>query len=60
MQVTGFPTISLLKADGSILPYSGDRSEADMIKFVEGAMKGAVAAEEDGSEDSAATFTDEL
>ena len=62
LQVTGFPTISLLKADGSIVPYSGDRSEADLVKFVEGAVSGASAPVDDegDSEASSATMTDEL
>ena len=65
LQVTGFPTITLLKADGSLVPYSGDRSEADLVKFVEGAVSGVTASkleldDEDDSEDSSATMTDEL
>lgn len=34
-QVQGFPTLKLVTADGTILDYSGDRSEEDLIEFVE-------------------------
>jgi hypothetical protein len=32
--VKGFPTLYLLTATGETVPYSGDRSKADLIKFV--------------------------
>ena len=32
--VKGFPTLYLQTAAGEIVPYSGDRSKADLIKFV--------------------------
>lgn len=34
-QVSGFPTLKLVKADGEIVNYSGDRSEENLIEFVE-------------------------
>ncbi len=33
-QVSGFPTLKLVTADGSIVDYAGDRSEEDLIKFI--------------------------
>jgi len=33
--VKGYPTLYLRQASGALVPYSGDRSMADLIKFVE-------------------------
>ena len=33
--VKGFPTLFLQQADGTVVPYSGDRSKASLIEFVE-------------------------
>lgn len=33
--VKGFPTIYVLTAAGEVMPYKGDRSEADLVRFVE-------------------------
>lgn len=33
--VKGYPTLYLRQATGALVPYSGDRSMADLIKFVE-------------------------
>lgn len=32
--VSGFPTIKIIKTDGTVLDYSGDRSEEDLVQFV--------------------------
>lgn len=32
--MTGFPTLKFVTADGSIIDYAGDRSEEDLVKFV--------------------------
>lgn len=33
--VKGFPTIYLLTATGEVMPFKGERTEADIIRFVE-------------------------
>jgi protein disulfide-isomerase A1 len=33
--VKGFPTLYLLTPDKTVLPYSGERTEKEIIKFVE-------------------------
>lgn len=38
--VKGFPTLYLKTAAGEVVPYSGDRSESDLIHFVESHAKG--------------------
>ena len=35
LQVSGFPTLKMVTADGKVLDYSGDRSEENLIEFVE-------------------------
>lgn len=33
-QVSGFPTLKFVTADGKVVDYSGDRSEEDLVKFI--------------------------
>ena len=51
VQVSGFPTLKFVTADGRIVDYSGDRSEEDIIKFVESnadsAAEGAAAGKDE-------------
>ena len=53
LQVRGFPTVYFVKADGSVVPYSGDRSKEDIITFVETqtGTKAKADAESDDNED---------
>ncbi|KAK9797095.1 hypothetical protein WJX73_009781 [Symbiochloris irregularis] len=61
-EVRGFPTIKFISGkDGTVLSYTGDRSEADLKAFVD--RRGAPApkeAEEDDSEDYGTGEHDEL
>ena len=47
LQVSGFPTLKLVKPDKSIVTYSGDRSQEDLISFVEKAVAGAAGSDAD-------------
>ena len=42
-QVQGFPTIKFIKADGTVLPYEGDRTLEEFIKFIDAHSSGKAA-----------------
>jgi protein disulfide-isomerase A1 len=47
--VKGFPTLYLQTAAGEVVPYSGDRSESDIVKFVSDHLDGAQAVAPEGA-----------
>ncbi|KAK9805676.1 hypothetical protein WJX72_011398 [[Myrmecia] bisecta] len=49
-EVKGFPTLFFVKKDGSIVPYSGNRTKEDLVEFVQ-KQSGAKAATEAADED---------
>lgn len=55
-QVSGFPTLKLVTADGKVVDYSGDRSEENLIEFVESHADSQASA----AGKAAATGSDEL
>lgn len=59
MQVRGFPTIIFVNGkDGSIAAYTGDRSEADLISYVE--RRGAAQPPEEDEDEYEDAAHDEL
>ena len=57
VQVSGFPTLKLVKPDRTIVPYTGDRSKEDLIAFVEKVVSGGA---EEGAMAGGAEYDDEL
>lgn len=56
--VKGFPTLYLLTASGEVMPYQGDRSEKEIIRFVEEFAADGTAADE--TDEAFAAEHDEL
>ncbi len=54
--MSGFPTLKLVTADGKVVDYSGDRSEENLIEFVESHADSQASA----AGKAAATGSDEL
>ena len=48
-KVSGFPTIKMMSG-GDYIDYSGDRSKADLIKFVKANAKSEAGAEDEKDE----------
>jgi protein disulfide-isomerase A1 len=52
IQIQGFPTLKLFRADGRVVDYEGDRSLPDLVRFLQkNAVNGKKVTDEDGDGD---------